>query len=935
MFSSKSRSERRRSKVTVSEEDVERRKELRRALHQRLRDELLADRAASQGGYDDDAEIMVTPHMTKSKSGGATKMSPKELTNLMRRFESLQSDAGLREDFYQPRPSAVESGLSGKAADILGHHTNASLVTSVWEDDMPCEDASSFQAADEIKQIMMSPRKGSVEIVDIPAQPDNASLSLNPCLLRSDTVVRTTRTNTRVPQRGSSASDVEALDEPASPELQALRMPSITESVQRDWRLSLTSSRHGSFSPTRACTLNLRPIVAFMPNGGEPTGTDGARHKTLGLLDSTGRWEGSHLSESKEEPASKVHPHRCDPASEERDFGGVDGPYSDNRPREDACSMKEIECVAATNTAPKVAEEVKQTSPRRPLMNGISLPQLPTMDRHSRRTSSGARSAAYSLQNRRGRHSSSSGYTLPPQKHSDLQGSGSSTYTFQEDDSSSSTRLSTAQFRTLSDKLGEIRVPGSGIPTFLGWNSSTNLNSQGFTKEHAESERSRRRTIDTTSFQSSTDSFRARELTAAAARIVPKPRTLTKPKISRFKEELEEEDMRAKSLGRKSTLGKGFSKRGNFRSYDGSEEWYSTGARRGYGFAFVPEDGECAASMWERALQDHADEVATTPARRRPRSIFGGYKMPRKSTGPRTKSRAMSRAVVSPRPPQDLPPSMPQSLGSDKHMVTDIPVIVTPITRRAMGHISPTNSMSSWMKYPSHTRPQRSDRSANEGDHVVSQDFAAALADESPKSRRSFLGKRKKSRSMTFSRKIFQSWSKLHKSQSASNVKSHFRNTIRSSIAGPILQGQCSESDAFSLRSPATPHSIGRNAAKILFPMSDKLDSKPGSKVEDDRDVYTTERSAKSWSNLYADCIMEPEEETTMEARSVRDVQMMNYLTSDPLTSKATLNELKEPSETSSIGLRESTVDFQRSLRAQEGEARLRALGAAKRILGE
>lgn len=51
-------------RTNPSEEDFERRKELKRALHRRLEEELLQDRTASENGYDTDAVAINTPKGT-------------------------------------------------------------------------------------------------------------------------------------------------------------------------------------------------------------------------------------------------------------------------------------------------------------------------------------------------------------------------------------------------------------------------------------------------------------------------------------------------------------------------------------------------------------------------------------------------------------------------------------------------------------------------------------------------------------------------------------------------------------------------------------------------------------------------------------------------------------------------------------------------------
>ena len=71
------RSSRMRLKHSISEEDIERRQELKRALHLRLQEDLLRDRSASQGGYDEDAMPIPTPHMTLGRNEDFDQINPK------------------------------------------------------------------------------------------------------------------------------------------------------------------------------------------------------------------------------------------------------------------------------------------------------------------------------------------------------------------------------------------------------------------------------------------------------------------------------------------------------------------------------------------------------------------------------------------------------------------------------------------------------------------------------------------------------------------------------------------------------------------------------------------------------------------------------------------------------------------------------------------
>ncbi|MCJ1283556.1 hypothetical protein MMC26_002887 [Xylographa opegraphella] len=921
LFSAKS--SRRKSKISLSEEDVERRKELKRALHQRLRDELLADRTASQGGYDVDAEIIATPKVTKSRSGGANKMSPKKLSDIMRRLNTSQSSHEMRDSYGLPR------NVSDNAAKIPAdyEHRNASKVTSVWEDDLPDSETPPQHAINEIKQIFMAPRKGSVEIVELAR--GSADVSLASLNNRSETLVHAAKARLVSTGQRSTASVPGVIEVPLSPDLLPLRMPSITESYQADWQLSFAGSRKSS-APSRSYPINQGLICTTVPKSNRPSYPKGWRPEKSLLLDPAVCFQSTDKGGSVDTgraSSSARHVRNCNPSSEEQDFGGVDGENAKRISYNTREHTGDLGFKAGPTRRYSVESEAHTGLNHKVLTNAVSLPQLSNMARHERSRSSGTFSTTYSLQERRPRYSSSSGNAIPMNERPLYPDTASSVYTYAGGSSMPSPGSSVTRFGNRSDKLKLLDAPTDyGCLPFYGRNSSLNVNSSAPPKDLHERNSSRRRTVDTTSFQSSTASFRAQELTAAAARIVPKPRTLTKAKTSRFKEELGEETVKVKSLGRRSMLGRGFSKKGNFRSYDGSEEWYSTGKRQGYGFTFVAEEPAATAAIWERALRDHAEEIASSPPRR-PGSlsqVFAGRSLKGKADSSKVKTRpATSRDNSRLKVPQSGLP------GNGNPAI-----VITPVKAASRGQKRPSSP--SWGKYPSHNRALRSESPASEADHVHSHDFASASSsvrpNESPQSRRSFLGKRKKSRSMTFSRHVFRSWSRLYKSHSSGNVKAQARG-IRSSVSGggvpsPYTRDGSTTASSASLMAKPTAE---KGVAKVLFPMSETGESTITEEREGE-DVYLTKRSAKAWSRLYEECVKEPRD-TDTEAGSVKESRGASLHPSRAVEIGASTSAMgRERSEAGASDMRASTVEFQQELRVHEEEERRRVLETTERI---
>ncbi|MCJ1294913.1 hypothetical protein MMC34_006473 [Xylographa carneopallida] len=916
IFSAKS--SRRKSKISLSEEDVERRKELKRALHQRLRDELLADRTASQGGYDVDAEIITTPKVTKSRSGGAIKMSPKELSDLMRRLNTASSNHDLH-DSYGISPNVLDIDAKIPASY---EHTNASKVTSIWEDDIPDSETPPQYAINEIKQIFMAPRKGSVEIVEIVRRSTDASPT--PPMNGSDTIVQSPKARLVYTGQRSTASVPGVIEVPLSPDLLPLRMPSITESVQGDWRLSFAGSRKGS-APSRSYPANGGLSCTTVPKSNRPSYPKGWRPEKFLVSDARARFHATDSGGSGDTDgilSSAGHAHKCDPSSEEQDFGGVDGENAKEKLRKARKPSEDLGKETRARKRYSIESEPQTGSPRKILTTAVSLPQLRNKTRHGRSRSSGTYSTAYSLREQRPRYSSSSGYVVPLNDRSVYPDTASSVYTYAGGSAMPSPGSSVTRFGNLSDKLKLLDPPSDyrGLP-FYGCNSSLNVSSTALPKDLHDRNSSRRRTIDTTSFQSSTASFRAQELAAAATRIVPKPRTLTKARTSRFKEELGEESVKVKSLGRKSMLGRGFSKKGNFRSYDGSEEWYSTGKRQGYGFAFVAEEPAAAAAMWERALRDHAEEIAASPPKR-PGSLSHVFAR-RSLRGKASSSKLKTRPAIS-RDNSRLNVSQSGKLG---HLTPAI--IVTPVKAASRAQKHPSSP--SWGKFPSHNRALRSESPANEADNVHSHDFASAALrpNDSPQSRRSFLGKRKKSRSMTFSRHMFHSWSRLYKSHSSGNVKAQARG-IRSSVSGSSVPSPYTR-EGLALAALTAQPTVEEDVAKVLFPMSEAGESTIAEEREGG-DVYLTKRSAKAWSRLYEECVKVPRD-TDTEAGSVMEGKGAGLRLGGAMERGTTVSVTgKELSEVEGTDMRASTVEFQRELEAHEEEERRKVLEATERF---
>jgi len=104
-----------RLKNSLSEEDIQRRQELKRALHQRLQEDLLRDRSASEGGYDEDAMPIATPYLTLDRNGSFGHINPEDITAVHRPPDALQSSdrkfgGQSRGEKYSAKVTTVQDG---------------------------------------------------------------------------------------------------------------------------------------------------------------------------------------------------------------------------------------------------------------------------------------------------------------------------------------------------------------------------------------------------------------------------------------------------------------------------------------------------------------------------------------------------------------------------------------------------------------------------------------------------------------------------------------------------------------------------------------------------------------------------------------------------------------------------------------------------------
>ncbi|KAL8874167.1 MAG: hypothetical protein Q9174_000472 [Haloplaca sp. 1 TL-2023] len=340
-------------------------------------------------------------------------------------------------------------------------------------------------------------------------------------------------------------------------------------------------------------------------------------------------------------------------------------------------------------------------------------------------------------------------------------------------------------------------------------------------------------------------------------------------------------------------------KRGDPASFDGSGEWHLsppappvrtytglsppgppvrtyTGralSRQPTGF-LDPEDMD---SAWEKALREHAAEDRAI-LKSRMGSI--SYEIGRDDFKRRARSRRFTRT---PSPLGDItedPWSQVRGLrvgpasgrvsplqdeSTEKRVVSTSPV--DPASGRGLGRVdsSSSHSVKSWTRYPSHTYTQRTD-AANTQNQIITRDFAPS---PSPNRRMS----KKKSRSMTFGRKIKYKLGQFYKTRTSDARR--FQQGHRSSISvGGVLQFPELEIPRMGAVEPVLlsgprDESEGNEveevteAAKTPLPESPKGKGKGKGAVREEDELIVEKKGRPrldkvDWSGMYESCVVRP-----------------------------------------------------------------------------
>ncbi|MCJ1308351.1 hypothetical protein MMC25_002004 [Agyrium rufum] len=845
-----------RKKPSLSEEELERRKELKRALHQRVRDEIFEDRRASQGGYDTDAEVIATPSSTRSRKESAVQISSREFERVMRKLRSsvsLDADPDAREEVAGENligsPNIDKPIGDGRAtSDQKRQKSNVPRPLLAKDSDASLY-ASSLAPGRPPPTFADSNWRGSKKCPKSQENDIGQSSNQDHEHLRSE-----------VPPAGDYTEIM------LSPDLLPLRLPSLSAATERALRLSLVEAC-ADFEHCREVEARKE-----QSNPGSTTSShDDEAHRGSPVL-----YPGVLSPRIYRFPlGSPSQPsHACNPEVEEDNFGGVDG-------------GDPIEAYLNSDLGGGRFQNADNGTAALPHEEGDLLNKL-----HSASSASIAQVAVRSTPNKitiRSRTSTSN--TTPSRSNSPItvhkrQFSSSSEYVNMPGAWEPVSRDNASSIYSHHPSIAP--SPSSSmtrIPNILerlrqyGYKPAASLMKRDDTQDHDQPRtvsgppdipvqgHVRRRTVDTSSFQSSTDSFRARELAAMELRIAPKARTFSNPKSSKFKEELDVSFQ--ESIGTTGTRSPNCNKKISVKlqGVDGSDEWYSSGQRTGYGYAFASADDDQEVDAWNRAIMENTDQSSAflspqqaemSHARSSTSLHYGDSELTvkkRRSILPKSNSSFFLRPKTSESVilQSDLTPG-----ASSKSVLEQTQV------HSSLPAQSPTpRSKDSWACYPSHDRAVRAFTPAGLPDDVIVRDFVnvgATSGKPTPKSPgTSGSGYLPKSKSMNFS-KVFKSWGNLYKSHSLNFSRREMG--YRSSVS----TGRSSDYPELDilpdLWNPLT-HVFDRGAGHSLGILEDESDdAEIRRKSVDFEDQDAVNRSAKVWSMHYQDCVERPTTES-------------------------------------------------------------------------
>ena len=937
------RSSKHKLSASKSNEDIERRGELKRALHQRVQSDLIEDLTISDKSYDEDAVPIKTPQTSWGRHEGSVKISPKDLSKALAKSGSHSSYA----ERSQRDPSQTYGSRNTAVALSRMLTQRASHLTDESEDHVANRVSDGLKRGDTKKYVF--------EEEDTPKRISGSCLPSS--VTRSNTVVRMPPSGNPLGKGFTDLSFLDAMGAPASPGPLPTHSNSISEpEAGEDLRLSF-SERHKAPLPVNLDDAHTTSVS----NATQPVIYDTKiRPASEQWLHGASRLLSPKVHSkqtSHQQSQDNKYSHHCDPEDEEMIFGGIDGD-GDSPPQSVYYNAKTRARSDGDEAGHRYNIYVPKQLVSKLLLPATSLPQLQE-PRRDRSYTSEESSKLFSVIPRRQLSSEMVTSRIPMALDNHKPRAASSVYSSQPESRLSSRRDSRrdslVQFNSLSDRVQQ----------YKDYNSHEGIISVPATRlRPVDVERLEHQTSDP-SFHSSNESLTKRELAAAERRISSVHRANTLPKSSRFKEELDQ-------ISAELTLTNPARRR--FSNLDGSNDLRSRSISSPRSLHSLSLNDE-ATSVWEKAVREHA-RLSLCPSKSLSRLSVNNESTSAWEKALREhalEDAALKHTRLGSYSPDFLgdteigpknehisrkPSTRPSLYRNQAHLSAEadhgpqlqarlaaykLPTFhYTSKKKRPMiNEVKRSSSaypIESWSRYPSHSRPERSSSPAGIQDQVFARDFAdmtpRSSANPSPNSK---LDPKKRKKSMNFGKHMLSQLSRLYKSQSQ-DLQRRLANEARGHRSSISEGGRLEYPELEILGRVSPPMPSPDIATKVA--MEERIQSEIKQALQGGKD-------AKEWSKLYDDCVVPPPP-SEMGNSSLRS-PVDSLVTSPMVTPMRSSEEIgprdfyarsgdgdgmtgsKRP-ESRSSELRASTLDFKKSLELHEGLARERMLGFMERM---
>ena len=889
-----------RLRSSLSDDDHRRRDELKRALHQRVQNDIDEGSNISDVSYDEDAVPIKTPGGTLGRHEGSIQLTPRHLSNALRRSESpsayAELDPRIVSQIYGPKNTAVA------LSRMLTQRGN-SLVRDSEEQAVDLEVAFA-RRPNTAQRYSFTDEDGPIQV---------SRTRSHSILGRSNTVLYTPFSTKALE---IDVIHPEYLDTPGAPfENESLTIRpdrSHDSATWADSRVSIADVRQGASSgetkEIHRSTLGSPKFPGIYDTKIRPA-SEQLLHGNLGSWGRSVHSKHSNTNSTTDSHTSSSNGHFCNPASEEMSFGGTDGEYYTPPTSETYAGPPSRQRGRSEGSDPVhlYNMHIPQRLASKSLLPSVSLPQM-EYPRRDMSYTSGSSSRLFSVIPR-GQPSSLIAIDDKQSKTPATHVTSSSVYS--SGSLPPSPLDSSLRINSLSHQLYQLEmIPPNeyivGVPASRP--KSVDLDNL------------ERRTVET-SYHSSNESLMNRELAASETRISPLPRANTLPKNSRFREDL---DRISAELALTNPP------RRRVSNLDGTRS----------------PDYEDATSAWERALREHSQEDGVTSHTRigsTASNLVGPRQLDPKtaeSSGPRARKQSSSlstddRRIPAPLEGADLQAHLsayklpPRRENSHKRPKLD-----------GIKGSPPTIGASSWARYPSHTRPERSSSPAGLSDQVYSRDFAVTSPSTMPKvsperrSSPSSTDKKGTAKAKTFGQQVLSTISSLYKSQSQ-ELQRRLANEARGHRSSVSEGGAVEYPELEMLGSISPPLPSPDIATKLQLEERVRNASRPQGGTRTDgpsvRSGKVSRKQSQDWAREYQDFIQLPTltkwpiENSTVPLRDHEHAEGLKDNTIDDVASLRAVFDASDLRRSSAVialrdetsgesDVRGSTLDFKRSL---------------------